>query len=316
METVNESPVPSSPPLPSVVTLKAERTARSRSLGQDAIAHLLRDRLTMFGIVVLVVMTIVCFFGPPLVTSVLKVDPNRTSVPNRYTAPGEEFILGADQLGRDQLIRLLYGGQISLLVAYTASLISITIGVAMGLLSGYYGGRIDDVVTWMVNTLNAIPGIFLLLVVASLWRPSPEVLVVVLGALGWVDGCRLVRGEVLALKQQDYVVAAQALGAPGGRIMLRHILPNVLPLVIITTTLSAGTLILVESALSYLGIGVQPPTPSWGNMLAESRTFFVRGTHLVIWPGAMITLTVLCFYLIGDGLRDALDPRISRRTKR
>lgn len=316
METINESPVPASPPVSGVVTLKTQPLARSRSLGQDALAHLLRDRMTMVAIIILVAMTVVCFFGPPLVTNVLSVDPNRTSIPNRYTAPGEAFILGADQLGRDQLIRLLYGGQISLLVAYTASIISITIGVAMGLLSGYYGGRIDDLVTWLVNTLNAIPGIFLLLVIASLWRPSPEVLVVVLGALGWVDGCRLVRAEVLSLKQLDYVVAAQALGAPSVRIMLRHIFPNVLPLVIITTTLSAGTLILVESALSYLGIGVQPPTPSWGNMLAESRTFFVKGTHLVIWPGAMITLTVLCFYLIGDGLRDALDPRISRRAKR
>lgn len=301
---------------PAVIQLKAERMRRSRSLWEDAFLYLLRDRLTIISLSILLVMTVVCFFGPPVVQNLLQVDPNRTSVRDRYEPPGENFILGADQLGRDQLIRLLYGGQISLLVAYTASLITITIGVLLGLMSGYYGGWLDDLITWMVNTMNAIPGIFLLLVIASIFKPSPEALVLVLGMLGWVDTCRLVRGEVLTLKQQEYVVAAQALGAPAREVIVRHVLPNVISLVIIAMTLSAGSLILVESALSYLGIGVQPPTPTWGNMLAESRTFFVKGTHLVIWPGAMITLTVLCFYLVGDGLRDALDPRISRRGRK
>lgn len=299
-----------------VIRLQREQATRSRSLWQDALAYLLRDRLTMLAITVLLTLTAVCFVGPPIITSSLNLDPNRTSVRDRYEPPGEKFILGADQLGRDQLIRLLYGGQISLLVAYTASGIAITIGVSLGLIAGYYGGRLDDLIIWLVNTLNAIPGIFLLLVVASIWRPSPEVLVVVLGAIGWVSACRLVRAEVLSLKQREYVVAARALGAPAPTIIIRHILPNVLSLVITALALNAGTLILIESALSYLGIGVQPPTPSWGNMLADSQTFFVRGTHLVIWPGALITITVLCFYLTGDGLRDALDPRISRRAKR
>lgn len=291
-----------------------EPKLKSRSFWGDALAYILRDKLSLLALTILFLLTVACFIGPPIVTRVLKVDPDRTSIPNRYSAPGTNgYILGADDLGRDQLIRLLIGGQISLAIAYSASLMSILIGVTLGLVSGFYGGYIDDFIVWIINTLSAIPAIFLLLIAASIWSPSPTTLVLILALLGWVQSCRLVRAEVLSLKERDYIVAARALGSPTRRIMLQHMLPNVLPVIIISLTINAGTLILIESALSYLGIGVQPPTPSWGNMLTEARTFFNSGKHLIFYPGVLITVTVLCFYLLGDGLRDALDPRTTRK---
>lgn len=287
---------------------------RSRTLWSDAAAYILRDKLTLTALIVLFMMTAACFLVPPYVENALGIDPNRTRVPDRFLAPGERgYTLGTDQLGRDQLIRLLYGGRISLAIAFSASAISLVIGVTFGLLAGYYRGRVDDAIIWLINTLNAIPIIFLLLVASSLWNPSPQLLVVILAALGWIPSARLVRGEALSLRERDYMVAAQALGAGPIRLLMSHFVPNVLPTAIVYLSINAGTLILLESALSYLGVGVQPPAPSWGNMLTEARAFFVRGTHLIVPPGLCIAVTVLCFYLIGDGLRDALDPRTARK---
>ncbi len=306
-DTRIDSPAP-------VASLQTGANRPSRSLWQDALLHLWRDRLTMLGFGVLLLLTVVSFLGPPIVENVLGVDATETSVPDRFLLPGVEgHPLGTDHLGRDQLIRLLYGGRVSLLIAYSASIMSIVIGVSLGLLAGYYGGRVDDLIIWLVNTLSAIPALFLLLIAAALWQPSAEVLVIVLALLGWVGTSRLVRGEVLALKERDYVLAARALGASDARLMVLYILPNVLPIVIVTLTIIAGNLILTESGLSFLGVGVQPPTPTWGNMLTDSRNYFVTGVHLVFWPGLLIMVTVLCFYLVGDGLRDALDPHTARK---
>jgi peptide/nickel transport system permease protein len=297
-----------------VARLRTDDARKSRSLGQDALLHLWRDRLTMIAFSVLFFMTLVCFFGPPVVENMLGVDATRTSVADRFLPPGVEgHPLGTDHLGRDQLVRLLYGGWVSLTIAYSASFMSIGIGVTLGLLAGFYGGRVDDLIIWIINTLSAIPPLFLLLIAAAIWQPAVDVLVLVLALLGWVGTSRLVRGEVLALKERDYVLAARALGASGWRVMALYILPNVLPIVIVTLTIVAGNLILTESGLSFLGVGVQPPTPSWGNMLTDSRNYFVTGVHLVFWPGLLIMVTVLCFYLVGDGLRDALDPRTTRK---
>jgi peptide/nickel transport system permease protein len=184
----------------------------------------------------------------------------------------------------------------------------ILIGVALGLLAGFYGGRVDDFITWAVNTLSSIPPLFILLIVAAIWQPSAEALVIILALTGWVGTSRLVRAEVLSLKERDYVLAARALGASDRRLLFSHIFPNLMSIVIVTGSIIAGNLILVESGLSFLGVGVQPPVPTWGNMLTDSRTYFVTGVHLVIWPGLLIMVTVMCFYLVGDGLRDALDP--------
>lgn len=294
------------------INLRDETPQRTRTLWQNALLHLLRDRLTLIALVVLGLMTLLCLAGPPVVENVLDLDVNRTNIPDKFLAPGAEgHILGTDHLGRDQLIRLLYGGRVSLAIAYSASFMTILIGVALGLIAGYYGGRIDDLITWAVTTLSSVPTLFLLLIAAAFWTPSAQLLIVILALLGWVGTCRLVRGEVLSLKEHEYVLAAQAVGVSNGRLLVQHILPNVLPIVIVTMTIIAGNLILVESGLSFLGVGVQAPTPTWGNMLTDARSYFNIGTHLVIWPGVLIMVTVLCFYLVGDGLRDALDPRSS-----
>ena len=296
------------------IRLGAEAPKKTRTLWQNAARHILRDKLTLAALLVLGLMTLFCVLGPPVVENVLELDVNRTSIPDKFLAPGAAgHILGTDHLGRDQLIRLLYGGRVSLAIAYSASIMTILIGVALGLIAGYYGGRVDDLITWVVTTLSSVPTLFLLLIAAAFWTPSAELLIVILALLGWVGTCRLVRGEVLSLKEQEYIAAAQAVGVPNFRLLVHHILPNVLPIVIVTMTIIAGNLILVESGLSFLGVGVQAPTPSWGNMLTDSRSYFNIGTHLVIWPGVLIMVTVLCFYLVGDGLRDALDPRSSWR---
>jgi len=282
----------------------------SRSFWRDALLHILRDNLTMFAIIVLLVFTLICIVAPIVIETVLELDVNDTSIPDRFKQPGQDgFLMGTDQLGRDQMMRLIYGGRVSLSIAYIASALTIFIGITLGLLAGYYGKAVDDAISWLINTLSAIPPLFLLLIASAIWEPSTEVLILVLGALGWVGTSRLVRGEVLSLKERDYVLAARALGASDFRILSSHILPNVISIVMVTMTIIAGNLILIESGLSYLGVGIQPPTPTWGNMLTDSRSYFVTGVHLVFSPGLLIMVTVLCFYLVGDGLRDALDPR-------
>ncbi len=294
-----------------IKTLPTEEPQRySRSFWRDSMLHILRDKLTMFAISVLLFFTIVCVTGPIIIENVFQLDVNDTSIPDRFKQPGQDgFVMGTDQLGRDQFLRLIYGGRVSLSIAYIASVLTILIGITLGLLAGYYGQLVDDSISWLINTLSAIPPLFLLLIASAIWEPSTEILIVVLGALGWVGTSRLVRGEVLTLKERDYVLAARALGASDFRILSSHILPNIFSIVMVTMTIIAGNLILVESGLSYLGVGIQPPTPTWGNMLTDSRSYFVTGVHLVFSPGILIMITVLCFYLVGDGLRDALDPR-------
>jgi peptide/nickel transport system permease protein len=300
----------------SVITLQGEAPKRARSLWQDALTHFLGDKLTLAAFILLALLTGLSWFGPPLIEPHMGVDVNRTNTASAFLPPSEQgHLLGTDHLGRDHLLRLLYGGRVSLAIAYLSSLMIVTIGVIVGLVAGFYGGWVDDTFAWVINTLAAIPLLFLYLVISALWQPSVEWLIVILALFGWVGTSRLVRAEVLTLKQRDYVLAARALGASDIRVLLSHIFPNLMSIVIVTGTIIAGNLILIESGLSYLGVGVQPPTPTWGNMLTDSRTYFVQGVHLVIWPGALILVTVMCFYLVGDGLRDALDPHRSRHTR-
>lgn len=281
---------------------------------QRAVRRVLRDRLTLLALFGLLLLVVICVVGPPVIEQALQIDPNRTSVTERYLPPGPTHPLGTDNVGRDQLIRLLYGGRISLSIAVFGSVLTLVIGVASGLAAGYYGGSVDALLRWIISTLESIPAFFLLIVVTTIWSPGPATLIVILAFLGWSSTARLVRGEVLVLRERDYVLAARALGAPHWRIMTHHLLPNLLPIVIVSLTLSAGSLILIESGLSFLGLGVQPPTPTWGNMLTDARAHFYRGTYLVVAPGIMIAITVLFMYLVGDGLRDALDPQLQQKT--
>jgi ABC-type dipeptide/oligopeptide/nickel transport system permease subunit len=190
---------------------------------------------------------------------------------------------------------------------------SITVGVILGSLAGYYGGIIDDLINWFISTLSSIPSIFLLILVSVVFSPTPEILIILLGLFGWIETCRLVRGEIFSLKEREFVVAAHASGVPTARLLTHHLLPNLISIVLVTLTINAGNLILIEAGLSYLGLGIRPPAPSWGNMLTNARQYFSTGTHLVVWPGLMIVITVLCFYIVGDGLRDAFDPRTQQR---
>ena len=205
---------------------------------------------------------------------------------------------------------MLYGGQVSLAVGFVAALMNLTVGVTIGLTAGYFRGFIDDAVTFVITTLNGIPQLYLLLIIAALWKPGTFTLIVVIGLLNWTGITLFVRGQTFALREREFVTAARTIGARDRRIMFRHILPNVLPLIFVLAAIDIGAIILLESALSFLGLGIVPPTPSWGNMLTNAVSYFVRAWWLVVSPGVMIFLTVLCLYLIGDGLRDALDPRL------
>ena len=223
---------------------------------------------------------------------------------------------------RDQMVRLLYGGRVSLAIALTAAAISVMFGVTFGMVAGYFGGFVDDTVMWFLNTMIAIPGIYLLILVTAIFAPNPVTLTLFLGLLGWFGTARFMRGNVFKVRALDYITAARSIGAGNLRIMLNHVVPNSIPVIIVITAIDVGLLILTESALSFLGLGIQPPTASWGSMLSRANNFlFLRdpvtqdylALHLLIAPGLLITLTVLAFYLIGDGLRDALDPMLKNR---
>ena len=224
--------------------------------------------------------------------------------------------LGTDQLGRDQLVRLLYGGRVSLGIALAAAALTLILGVTVGSVAGFFGGAVDDLIMWFINTLSSIPGIYLLIIVTAMFKPNPVTLTLFLGLLGWIGTARLIRGNVFKVRALDFVLAARSVGTRNARIMLQHVIPNSLPIIIVNAAIDIGNLILIESALSFLGLGVQPPTATWGSMLNRANNFLffairkqgVLALHLLSIPGILITLTVLALYLIGDGLRDALDP--------
>jgi peptide/nickel transport system permease protein len=288
-------------------------TRPSRSLWSNALWKLRRDRLTIGAFVILVVLALLSLAAPFFAEHVFQYRFEQQDLLHTYEKPQlaiPAYLLGSDEIGRSQVVRLLYGGQVSLFVGFVAALVNLTVGVTLGLAAGYFRGPIDDVLTWVVTTLNGIPQIYLLLIIAALWAPGPVTLVVIIGLLNWTGISLYVRGQTFALREREFVTSARTIGATDRRIMFKHILPNVLPLIFVLAAIDIGAIILLESALSFLGLGILPPTPTWGNMLTNAAAYFVRAWWLVVPPGVMIFLTVLCLYLIGDGLRDALDPRL------
>ncbi len=284
----------------------------SQNMWRRAGRRIRRDRTTLSAMAVVIVFALASLFAPFLSDTVLQLDPIAINLEKKYAplfAVGHP--LGADELGRDHLSRLLYGGRVSLGIAFFTAIFSISIGVAIGVVAGYFGGPVDDFIMWLVTTLNAIPSLFLLITINTVLSPSPATLVFILSGIGWTGVTRLVRGETLSLKQREYNIAARAIGASNLRIMFVHIVPNIFSLLIIILAQAMSGLILLEAALSYIGFGIQPPIPSWGNMLSNSVDYMRRAQHLVFVPGLLITVTVFCFYLIGDGLRDAFDPKIA-----
>jgi peptide/nickel transport system permease protein len=218
--------------------------------------------------------------------------------------------LGTDKFGRDILSRIIYGSRISLSIGFVAMGIAITLGTLVGAVSGYYGKAADNIIMRMVDMLMAFPRIFLVLTLIALFRPTIWLIIAVLGATGWMGTARLVRGQILSLKEEEFIQAAHALGIGARRIIFRHILPNAMAPIIVTATLMVGSTILVEAALSFLGLGVQPPTASWGNIINQGRDNLLGAWWIATFPGLAIVLTVVAYNLFGDGLRDALDPRL------
>lgn len=222
------------------------------------------------------------------------------------------YILGSDANGRDILTRLAYGGRISLMIALLSTLATLVLGAAVGQVAGYFGGKIDVVLMRFVDILMSIPPLPLLILIATLFQPGPTGLALILAAVSWTSIARIVRGEVLTLRSRDYVDAARVVGASPWRIMFQHIQPNILPIIIVYTSLAIPALIITEATLSFIGVGVQVPTPSWGNMLLEAMQYYRSNVGIILLPGAFIYFTALAFYLVGSGLRDALDPKLKR----
>ncbi|HEY5674557.1 MAG TPA: ABC transporter permease [Malonomonas sp.] len=242
--------------------------------------------------------------------SLSAADPAAIDVSLRLLPPSWQHPLGTDDLGRSVLLRMLYGARISLLVGFLAVGISCAIGIVLGALAGYYGRWIDAVIMRFVDIMLCFPTFFLILAVIAFLEPSIWNIMIVIGLTSWMGVARLVRAEFLSLRQRDFVLAAQALGASDLRLIFRHILPNALSPVLVSATLGVAGAILTESALSFLGIGVQPPTPSWGNMLITGKQTLGSAWWLSVFPGLAILITVLGYNLLGEGVRDALDPRL------
>jgi len=272
--------------------------------------HYFKKRRMAVGGLTLILIT---FLIAGLAFFLAPYDPGKTEVSMKLKAPSFQHLLGTDQLGRDIFSRMLYGSRISLSVGFVAVGISIFIGVLVGALAGYYGRWIDSLLMRFVDTMLCFPSFFLILAVVALLGPSIFNIMVVIGVTSWMGTSRFVRAEFLSLRERDFTQAAMALGVKDSRIIFRHILPNALAPVFVTATLKVASAILIEAGLSFLGFGVQPPAPSWGNILTEGRTYIFDAWWLTVFPGLAILITVLSFNLLGEGVRDALDPRLRGR---
>ncbi len=253
----------------------------------------------------IVLVAVLAALAGPLVSG---VDPSVQQLPLRLEGPSAAHWFGLDELGRDIFARILTGARISLLVGLVVVSVSAVIGIALGAIAGYFGGRIDEAISRVIDVLLAFPGLLLAIALVAVLGPSLTNVVLALALIGWVGYARLVRGQVLRAREFEFVLAARALGATTTRILVRHVIPTTLPAVTVQATLGMGGAILAEAALSFLGLGVQPPTPSWGTMLNGGRLHLLDAPHLTVFPGLAIAVLVLGFNFLGDGLRDALDP--------
>jgi peptide/nickel transport system permease protein len=274
-----------------------------------ALRRFMRHRIAMLGLFVVVFMTLFSFLGP----SLIPFNATDTDIRSRFIEPfAGPHILGTDPLGRDILARLMYAGRISLSVGFAATLLSMLMGVLVGLVAGFYRGVIGAVLMRFVDAMLCFPTIFLLLAVAALIEPSVTSIVVLIAVASWMEVARVVEGQVRSLRERDFALAAESLGASDLRIMFRELLPNAVAPIVVAATLNIAHAILAESYISFLGFGIHPPTPSWGNMLENAQSYLTNAPWLAIVPGVAIALTVTSFNFIGDGLRDALDAKLDR----
>jgi len=271
-----------------------------------------RNRLALAGGVVVVFLALLALLAPVISPR----DPNRLDVKRILDAPSKAHPLGTDQLGRDVLSRMLYGARVSLAVGFVSVGIAAAIGIVLGSLAGYHGGTTDAMVMRLVDLMLVFPRFFLLLAVLAFLRPSIWTIMTVIGLTGWMSVARLVRAEFLSLKEREFVLWSQSIGATAFRIIWRHILPNAMAPVLVAMTLGIPAAILTESGLSFLGLGVQPPHATWGNILNEGKDAIEIGWWLSVYPGLAILVTVLSYNLLGEGIRDALDPRLRQSVGR
>lgn len=270
--------------------------------------RLKRNRLALVGGVVVVALFLISLLAP----LISPYDPNAINAWKVLSPPSLQHWFGTDELGRDVFSRILLGARISLKVGFVAVGIAVTIGTVVGLLSGYYSGLVDATLMRLVDIMLCFPAFFLILAVITFLEPSIWYIMMVIGLTGWMGVARLVRAETLSIREMDYILAARCIGCSNTRIIFRHILPNAISPVLVSATLGVAGAILTESALSFLGIGVQPPTPSWGNILTSGKDYIEFAWWLSLFPGLAILVTVLAYNLLGEGIRDALDPRVKR----
>nr|WP_218043332.1 oligopeptide ABC transporter permease [Oryzomonas sagensis] len=268
--------------------------------------RLARNRFAVAGAIVVLLMLAVALLAPVIV----HFGPNEINAREVLDPPSLRHWFGTDDLGRDVFSRVVYGARISLLVGFAAAGIAVLIGTVLGLVAGFYGGWVDNILMRVVDIMFCFPTFFLILAVITFLRPSIWYIMIVIGLTGWMGVARLVRAETLSIREMDYIMAARCIGCSDRRIIFRHILPNAVSPALVAATLGIAGAILTESALSFLGIGVQPPTPSWGNILTSGKDYIEFAWWLSLFPGLAILVTVLAYNLLGEGVRDALDPRI------
>ena len=287
-----------------------ERTVAVQTPGQRAWRRFLRHRLAVISMAFMLLVTLVVF---PLAPIVAPIPPQQTDLRAVRQPPSREHLLGTDLIGRDVLSRVVYGGRVSIAVGLTAVALFLSIGTLLGSIAGYYGGRVDSLIMRITDTFMAFPVLVILISIVAIIGPGLRNAMIAIGLIGWTGVARLVRGQILSVREMDFVLAAEASGVPKRRVLTRHILPSIIAPITVAGSFGIAGAILTEAGLSFLGLGVQVPTPSWGNMLNEAQSIQIIELFPWLWlpPGLMISFCVLAVNFIGDGLRDALDPRMT-----
>jgi oligopeptide transport system permease protein len=281
-------------------------------LWQDAWQRFRRNPIAVGGLIFVILLALDALLAPLLVNFHVIADPLKQNPANSYAGPSLQHLLGTDYLGRDLLSRTMFGARISLTIGLTVQAIYLVVGGTIGLIAGYFGGRTDNLLMRFVDIWYAFPDLLFILVVVSVFQPSLFVIFGAIGLIGWVDLSRLIRGQVLSLKEKEFVEGARAAGSGPSKIILRHLLPNTLGPIIVSLTFGIPRAIFLEATLSYLGVGIPPPTPSWGIMISDGNQAIFAYPHQVLVPALALAITMLSFSFIGDGLRDAIDPRMRR----
>lgn len=287
-------------------TIRKEIQIEKSSHYAVAFRRLKKNKLAMIGLGIVLTLILVAIFAP----WIAPYDPTEPNLTNSLAPPSKEHPFGTDRVGRDVFSRVIYGSRIALTVGVLIVAVQAMIGVPLGLLAGYYGGTIDSVIMRIVDILLSIPSLVLALAIASALGPGLYNVIIAFGVIGWTRFARLVRAEVLSIREKEYIEAAKATGERDVAILIKHILPNVMPTIIVIATLTMPSALILASALSFLGLGAQPPTPEWGAILAEGRVYLRQAPWISTFPGLAIMFTVLGLNFLGDGLRDALDPRL------